>query len=316
MDISNDMVLFRLIDNNTIGRVRFSEAGEPVAEVAASTHTLNDLLTYPETEALFMDLLDEFSIQSGVSGVQPKVLWSEQGQRIALQQDDYLLKSAGRDYPGLAVNEYFCLEAAKAAGLQTPDYFLSENGELLVIRRFDVTAEGKRLAFEEVCALVNRPNQKKYVGSYEEVVNILQQVPCQPVVETNRDIFKSIVFSMMIRNGDAHLKNFGVVYDDATAVSLAPLYDLVCTAVYMPRDTPALTIEGRKEWPDLEVLERFGLGACGLRTREVKACVEEVKVGIGEIIPRLESYGQGNSQYLSLCERMIEVMSQNLPSTK
>lgn len=60
MDISNDMVLLRLIGNNTIGRVRFSKAGEPLAEVAASTHTLNDLLTYPETEALFMDLLDEF----------------------------------------------------------------------------------------------------------------------------------------------------------------------------------------------------------------------------------------------------------------
>lgn len=110
----------------------------------------------------------------------------------------------------------------------------------------------------------------------------------------------------MIRNGDAHLKNFAVVYDNATEVCLAPFYDLVNTCVYMPRDMPALTLEGKKEWPDLEALKRFGLGVCGLRTREVKACVEEVRAGIEATIPRLESYGRDNPQHLSLCEKMIK----------
>ncbi len=69
------------------------------------------LLTYPETEELFVDLLERFSIQSGVSGVQPKVLWNKQGKKISFPLDSYILKSAGKDFPGLPVNEYFCLTA-------------------------------------------------------------------------------------------------------------------------------------------------------------------------------------------------------------
>jgi len=307
MDINNDMVLLKLIGNNTIGRVRFSDSDPSVKQPEASTQTLTDLLTYPETEALFVELLEQFGVQSGVSGVQPKVLWSEQGQRIALNQDGYILKSAGREYPGLAVNEYFCLEAARAAGLKTPEYFLSDSGEMLVVKRFDVTPAGKNLAFEEVCALLNRPNHGKYTGSYEEVVSILQKVPCKPVNETNRDIFKSVVFSMMIQNGDAHLKNFAVVYDDPADVSLAPFYDLVCTTVYIPRDLPALTIEGKKSWPDNETLKRFGLDTCGLRTREVKACMDEVRSGINETTSRIESYGSENQHYQQLCQNLAQV---------
>ena len=307
MDISNDMVLLGLVSNNTIGRVRFSQPDKPVEEIREASESLSDLLTYPETEELFIDLLERFAVQSGVSGVQPKVLWNEQDKKIALPHENYILKSAGRDFPGLAVNKFFCLTAASKAGLKTPEFYLSDNGELLVVKRFDVTDEGKALAFDETCALLNKPNYGKYTGSYEGVVDIIQKVPCVSVGQTNRDLFKTIAFSMLIRNGDDHLKNFSITYNKATEVSLAPFYDLVNTTVYLPKDQTALTFNGAKTWPTDDSLEAFGLSVCGLRKKETRRLLDEVKTGISASLPAIEQCGRDNPQHETLCKSLAEV---------
>jgi serine/threonine-protein kinase HipA len=307
MDISNDIVLLKLVGNNTIGRVRFTAKNEALKVQNQSVYSLKELLSYPETEDLFKDLLDQLAPHSGVSGVQPKVLWTEHGKKVALVSDQYILKSAGRDYPGLAVNEFFCLEAAKACGLTTPDFYLTENNEMLVIKRFDGD-ENRQLAFEEVCALLNRPNHGKYTGSYEEVADLIQKVPCEPVGDANRDFFKSVVLSMMLRNGDAHLKNFGILYDDVKRKWLAPTYDLVTTTVYVPKDVPALTIAGAKQWPDISTLKSFGLHACGLRKKELNVCMDEVKAGIEAIKPKMRYFSGKHKSMRELCDRMLDAM--------
>src|SRR5260370_14146372 len=62
-----------------------------------------------------------------------------------------------------------------------------------------------------------------------------------------------------LRNGDAHLKNFGIVYDDVLGEArLAPVYDLVTTAIYLPKDSLALTLNGTTQWPGNKVLRRLG----------------------------------------------------------
>lgn len=307
MDISNDIVLLKLVGNNTIGRVRFTAKNEALKVQNQSDYSLKELLSYPETEDLFKDLLDQLAPHSGVSGVQPKVLWTEHGKKVALVSDQYILKSSGRDYPGLAVNEFFCLEAARACGLTTPDFYLTDNCEMLVIKRFDGD-EKRQLAFEEVCALLNRPNHGKYTGSYEEVAELIHKVPCEPVGDASRDLFKSVVLSMMLRNGDAHLKNFGILYDDVKRKWLAPIYDLVTTTVYMPKDVPALTIAGRKQWPDISALKSFGLHACGLRKKELNICMDEVRAGIEAIKPKIRYFAVKHKSMRELCDRMLDVM--------
>jgi serine/threonine-protein kinase HipA len=304
MDINNDIVLLRLIGNSTIGRVRFTAKDEALKTQNQSDYSLKDLLSYPETEDLFRDLLEKFAPHSGVSGVQPKILWSEHGKKVAFVSDQYILKSAGREYPGIAVNEFFCLETAKACGLTTPDFYLAENNEMLVVKRFDIN-ENQQLAFEEVCALLNRPNHGKYSGSYEDVADLIQKVPCEPVGDANRDLFKAIALGMMLRNGDAHLKNFGILYDDVKRKWLAPVYDLVATTVYIPKDVPALTIAGAKQWPDINALKSFGLHACGLRKKELNVCLDELRTGIEAIKPRIKAFAVAHKSMRELCERML-----------
>jgi len=65
------------------------------------------------------------------------------------------------------------------------------------------------------------------------------------------------VLNCALRNGDAHLKNFGIVYDDVLGEArLSPVYDLVTTSIYLPKDGLALTLNGTTQWPDSKVLRR------------------------------------------------------------
>ncbi|MEX0943310.1 MAG: type II toxin-antitoxin system HipA family toxin [Pseudomonadales bacterium] len=286
IDVSNDMNLLRMVGNNTIGRVRFSEPGMNPRDLKVTSHSVKEILAYPETEALFADLFEDLAEQSGVSGVQPKLLWSEHGGKASIATPNYILKTSGPEYPLLALNEYICLAVTRFSGLSTPEVSLSETGKLLAVKRFDLT-DRKPLAFEEICALMERPTHGKYMGSYEEVVETIRKVPCHPLNQALRDAFKAIALSMMLRNGDAHLKNFGVLYDTVQTKWLAPIYDLVSTTVYIPRDVPALTLDGRKEWPTIDQLKDFGTHACGLRTREVNKCIEEIRSGMRSMHPEM-----------------------------
>ena len=309
MNISNDILLLKLIGNHTIGRVRFTEAGAPLETGAQSHYSLIELLTYPGTDELFGELMDQLAVRSGVSGVQPKVLWNDYGKKIALPAGRYILKSAGREYPGLAVNEYFCLKAAQACGLTTPEFHLADSGKLLVVGRFDIDKNHHQLAFEEVCALQHLSAHGKYDSSYEAVAETIQKTPCYPPGETRRALFKSILLSMMLKNGDAHLKNFGVLYDNTERKWLAPVYDLVSTVVYLPKDVPALTLAGKKQWPVPEALADFGLRACDLREKDVRQCIDEVKTGIIKIKPQLKKFSAEHKEYSELCERLALIMN-------
>lgn len=44
--------------------------------------------------------------------------------------------------------------------------------------------------------------------------------------------FEQVAFSIMVRNGHAHLKNFGLLYRSASDIWLAPMFDVVTTAIY------------------------------------------------------------------------------------
>lgn len=106
-----------------------------------------------------------------------------------------------------------------------------------------------------------RRTDEEYRGSYEtNVLRRFQQFANSPtVLEESLLLFTLIALNCAIRNGDAHLKNFGIVYDTADGEAhLAPVYDLVTTTVYLPGDQMALTLNGTTRWPSAKNLIRFG----------------------------------------------------------
>ena len=103
--------------------------------------------------------------------------------------------------------------------------------------------------------------------------------------------FRSFVLSVAVRNGDAHRKNFGVIYDDATGyVTLAPTFDVITTTPYLPNDSLALTLDGTKRWPDAKRLVKFGIRHCGLTSLAAKSTLSEVAEAVASISKDLAKF--------------------------
>ena len=223
---------------------------------------------------VFRELVHAYlSTGSGLSGVQPKVLVPD---RTTIPIPNVLVKAGGADYPGLAANEFLCLEVAHRAGLEVPRHELSDDGALLLIDRFDLRS-ATRLGFEDLAALMDLRvggalSDRKYRGSYEAVTRLLRLV-CSSAKKDLAVFFDQLALSVLVRNGDAHLKNFGVLYDDETRW-LAPLFDVVTTTIYpyeragqlVTDRTMALRLlgQGERRYPLPEELIAFGNAHCGI----------------------------------------------------
>jgi len=150
---------------------------------------------------------------------------------------------------------------------------------MIIIERFDLKPNGQYLAFEDGCAITGMLSRDKYMGSYEQLAGSIGRVL---LVKKNAEFnlgqfFRSLVLSVLVRNGDAHRKNFGVLYDDATSdVWLAPTYDVITSSIYIPSDTLALTWDGSKRWPNRKRLEQFGIKHCLLNPTVANSIIEEV----------------------------------------
>ena len=144
------------------------------------------------------------------------------------------MKAASAAYPGLAANEFLCLSAARRAQIEVPGFDLSHDGQVLVLDRFDVLPDGSRLGFEDIAALMglrvrDTQSDRKYQGSYQRVAELLQALRL-PASSLQR-LFDQVAFTAAVRNGDGHLKNFGVLYTGAADARLAPMFDVVTTAI-------------------------------------------------------------------------------------
>jgi serine/threonine-protein kinase HipA len=250
----NPMLLLALTGRESaIGRV--SVTTPAVASEPARGERLQEILAWDGAEDLFAELADRYLLRSGVSGVQPKLLVPEtidatsSTARASLLTSELIVKSGGEDFPGLAVNEYVCMSIAREAGIAVPEFHLSKNRKLFVMRRFDRTAEGAALGFEDMAVLMGLSAANKYDASYERIAKAIR-VYCSPEQQPDAlaQLFDQVVLSCLVGNGDAHLKNFGVVYGhphDGT-VRLAPAYDIINTTAYIPEDGLALLLNGSK----------------------------------------------------------------------
>jgi serine/threonine-protein kinase HipA len=147
----NKMHLLAMMGDNAIGRVGYFL---PDRQAPAVRHTLSKatLLKTPFSDLLFRDLVNTYlSTGIGISGVQPKIMIPS---KASLPIPDLIVKAAGVEFPGLAANEYLCLSVARIAEINVPSFELSDDGQLLVIDRFDVTEQGQRLGFEDMAAII------------------------------------------------------------------------------------------------------------------------------------------------------------------
>jgi serine/threonine-protein kinase HipA len=274
----DDMALLALTSTNPIGRIRVSQTLEGTTN-KGNIESLKEILGDTKSKDLFEYLCDRYLIASGISGVQPKVMIDTSddlvahkktkasiGEKSTLRTKRLIVKVSGSEFPHLTENEFHCLSIAQKIGVPVPRFWLSADKKRLAVERFDIdTATQEFLGFEDMVSLQGKVNERKYEGSYENVaLAIRQNASPTHVQQSLNEFYASLVLSMVMKNGDAHLKNFGLLYTNPETddCRLSPTYDVVCTTAFLPKDLPALSLARTKAWPTREALIKFGREHC------------------------------------------------------
>ncbi|MFK5976584.1 MAG: HipA domain-containing protein [Sulfurovum sp.] len=296
----DDFILFSHLSSNICGYLTYRQ--NPDME---SILSLEEIL-HSKDENLFTTLINNFLNQSAIAGVQPKVL-ARLKDKATFSTKEYIIKTFSDEYPHLAENEYFCMMSLRYADIKTPKFWLSESKKLFIMEKFTYQSDrGEFYGFEEFCVLFGFNKEKKYSGSYEKVAKAIEQISTQKQ-EDLAQFFKMLVMNYLLKNGDAHLKNFGVLYThNKEKRFLAPAYDVVNTTVYLPNDKPALTLFGKKSWVSYKKIIEFGVNYCLLDEIRALHHIKFCKEAIFKTQKEIRIYIKNNPSFEEFGEKFCE----------
>jgi serine/threonine-protein kinase HipA len=315
----DDFDLLGIVGRSQVGRIRYTGQKEKLEE-DVPFQSVDEILERRRGGDLFRYLIERFASFSGISGVQPKVLVRDENAFSAHRKDARLSQSyrgathivkfwEPNEFPQLAANEYFCLKVAEKCGLDVPRFSLSEDASALVIDRFDLRLDGTYRGFEDFCVLNAKRTDQKYSGSYEtSILKRFEQFANSPHVYADLEkLFTLIALNCALRNGDAHLKNFGIVYDDVLGEArLAPVYDLVTTVVYLPKDSMALTLNGSTRWPTARELQRLGETRAGGTPAQIRNILDRIAEAIHSTSADVRVYMKEHHDFEDIGERLLQ----------
>jgi serine/threonine-protein kinase HipA len=165
----------------------------------------------------------------------------------------HIIKPAGTRYEGIVANEAFCLRVAHCSRLPVARTSIEQIGdyECLVVERFDRTFGPanriERVHQEDFCQALGVLPSAKYEAdggpSAADLVSAVRRLSTRAAADVVM-LIRSMILNFLIGNSDAHAKNYALLYEPLTQARLAPLYDLVSTAVYDVEQALAMSIGG------------------------------------------------------------------------
>jgi serine/threonine-protein kinase HipA len=191
--------------------------------------------------------LDPEGVRLSLGGVQQKLVLvraasGEFGQPLGGAPSTCLLKPEHDLYRDLATNEAFCMRVVAAAGLEAAATELLTIGSkrCLYVERFDRTTgdDGRvaRLHQEDMCQALGILPDAKYEAdggpSVAAIVALLRGTGSRRAALDVKEFVRAVLANFLLGNSDAHGKNFSLLHDPVQGARLAPLYDVVSTAVY------------------------------------------------------------------------------------
>lgn len=220
--------------------------------------------------SLFEELLDPQSTTldtKSLAGVQEKISASMISfpLNIARNNKAYILKLNPADKNNLIQNELCCLQLAQKCGFIVAKAKIvrdKDHNSGLLVERFD-RVNRKRLHQEDACQFLNYYPADKYRISVNQIADGLMQITPAPQLEI-LNLLHQYAFSYLICNGDLHAKNISLQTLANGTITLTPLYDLICTAIYGDYRM-ALKIDGRddniKRKTLINFAERYNISA-------------------------------------------------------
>jgi serine/threonine-protein kinase HipA len=276
---------------------------QPVPDATALERILDELPAKPF-------LVGERGVSMSLAGVQEKLpVFVDEGGAISIPIDGtpstHILKPGSKRLAGSVENEAFCLTLARACGLGAAEATIgvAGNRRYLLVKRYDrftdPQGETRRLHQEDLCQLTgNFPSQKYERSSTGRGVTLKMMFDTASDLVSPAErltLLDAVIFNVLICNSDSHAKNYSILIGAGGSAKMAPLYDLMCAAVYRQVDQSLPQgIAGRFNAPDLRRADWQALadevGLSGASTlRRVVELAERVSAACDDVAPQVEA---------------------------
>lgn len=302
----NDFDLLAALGTNLPGAVRALPSGVPVP-------------AGPESEGKKKARFSLAGVQMKLSVI--KNTGKEGGITLAVddEQGQYIAKFPSLTHIGLSENEFAILALAEALGMEVPARELVEKtdfagipeefntmstGKVLLVRRFDRGADAARVHMEDFAQVFGRYPSEKYTGAAYH--NIAAALNSGVSFDSAIEFVRRLALTAITGNGDMHLKNWSLLYPgDGRRPTLAPIYDVLSTVSYIPKDGLALSLAGEKSfkaltperWRNFANRSRLPEGAVVTAVAETAAAVRdkwsvlpERDVVPGQVLERIDAH--------------------------
>jgi len=252
-------------------------------------------------------LTDILRVGTSAGGARAKavIAWNPQTNEVRSGQvqagagfEYWLLKFDGvrgnkdkelEDRQGYGVIEYAYSKMARDCGIEISECRLfEENGRRhFMTRRFDRLSGGEKLHMQSLCAMAHYDFNMAGGYGYEQALQVIRQLglPMQAVEQQ----FRRMVFNIVARNQDDHVKNIAFLMDKDGHWSLAPAFDM--TYSYNPSGawTAAhqMTLNGKKSDFTLEDFR-----ACGKVASMKRGRAETILKEVRETVSRWQDYAE------------------------
>ncbi|MBL4864873.1 MAG: type II toxin-antitoxin system HipA family toxin [Pseudomonadales bacterium] len=206
-----------------------------------------------------------------LAGVQMKFSMKEKDGRYHISRSgdlgDWIIKTPSTKHKNVPLNEFTAMSLAALVEIEIPDIQLIELNKLdnlppinlpnekyaFAIKRFDRAGQ-ERIHMEDFAQiLVKYPHEKYNSADYEQIGRILYQYTGDGLANVQQ-FARRLLVNILLANGDAHLKNWSLLYSDKFTPELSPVYDIVTTRVYRDGETKfALNLAKTKDWYEVSM---------------------------------------------------------------
>ena len=277
---------------------------ELASEVLSHRHNLQGWLHAEGRDTALRDIL-RVGTSAGGARAKAVIAWNPQTNEVRSGQvkagggfEYWLMKFDGvsgnkdkelEDPGGYGAIEYAYYRMAVDAGItMTPCRLFEENGRRhFMTRRFDRLENGEKLHMQSLCGLAHYDFNVAGAYGYEQALQTIRRLglPVSAVEEQ----FRRMVFNVIGRNQDDHVKNIAFMMDKSGAWSLSPAFDMTYSFQPSGEWTSAhqMTVNGKR---DRFVLEDFK--ACAKTASMKRGRAETILSEVREVIRRWRDYAE------------------------
>lgn len=241
----------------------------------------------------FVEPRSEGGLAFSLPGQQLKFSMSRDEHRFSLpavgQDGEWILKMTGPGYPYAAENEHFIMTWARTAGFDVPESRVIGRSELpdlpglsdavetaYAVRRFD-RHEGSRIHQEDFAQVLGWPPENKEGLTYDQLAKLVAELMPGSGCE---EFVRRLVLMLVSGNGDAHLKNWSLLYPDRVRARWTPLYDQVSTIAWGD-NTIAMKLAGDVYFGQVGRRQLLRLaGPLRLAVARVETLIDETLAGL------------------------------------